>query len=329
MIDISNEEMAFMEGCGLGVESLEHICTLYDIGKLKCLQMHFENTSNINILIESTKGKYVTKFFHIEPERYLDIINYMESIQRHKVPVILPLRNLNGDYLANINGYKVHLAPYIISFPFKCTRKHMLSSGEILKRLHTAVDDDFRISEPAASVYPSLKVFDESKVRMAALKSSIINQHIPLIESLYERIVNRWEALAGELPLTVIHGDWRVENQLFSEAGDIAAIIDFDFVQRRERLFDIAYALFNFSEFWSSSIISSFFQGYGPLTEHETEILNLAVARVSFFFLCTASFSKNAVMRLIQQLEKQLPIIEYVLSDSGKASLINLCKAEK
>jgi Ser/Thr protein kinase RdoA (MazF antagonist) len=205
----------------------------------------------------------------------------------------------------------------------------MLSSGHTLKRIHTALNDDFNISEPAASVYPSTSVFNESIIRIEALRGSITNQQISLINSLYTRIVDKWEERARGLPLTIIHGDWKTKNQMFTGDGDVCAVLDFDFIQRKERLFDIAYAIYNLLEYWNYPIMNSFIEGYGPLTEHEVEILYLAVARISFFFLCTASFSKNAILRINQQLVRQVPIIESVLSNSGRAIFAELCNVHK
>jgi Ser/Thr protein kinase RdoA (MazF antagonist) len=46
----------------------------------------------------------------------------------------------------------------------------------------------------------------------------------------------------GELPVSVIHGDYRAQNLLF-RGSEVAAVLDLDGVRPAERLFDLAYAL--------------------------------------------------------------------------------------
>ena len=42
----------------------------------------------------------------------------------------------------------------------------------------------------------------------------------------------------------MVHGDFHFWNLLY-RADQIAAVVDYDFVQERERIFDVAYALQN------------------------------------------------------------------------------------
>lgn len=50
--------------------------------------------------------------------------------------------------------------------------------------------------------------------------------------------------IIGNLPWMTIHGDFHFWNVLY-RADQIAAVVDYDFVQERERIFDIAYAMQN------------------------------------------------------------------------------------
>ena len=53
--------------------------------------------------------------------------------------------------------------------------------------------------------------------------------------------------IIGNLPWMTVHGDFHFWNVLY-RADQIAAVVDYDFVQERERIFDIAYALQNVVE---------------------------------------------------------------------------------
>ena len=41
----------------------------------------------------------------------------------------------------------------------------------------------------------------------------------------------------------MIRGDWHPWNQLYSNDGTVKCIMDFDFIQRAERVHDVVYAL--------------------------------------------------------------------------------------
>ncbi len=57
-----------------------------------------------------------------------------------------------------------------------------------------------------------------------------------------EPLMNEYARIIGSLPWTIIHGDYHFWNVLY-RADHIEAVVDFDFAQERERLFDIAYSL--------------------------------------------------------------------------------------
>lgn len=51
-----------------------------------------------------------------------------------------------------------------------------------------------------------------------------------------------YERTVGGLPWMMVHGDYHFWNILY-RADQIVAVVDYDFVQERERLFDLAYAM--------------------------------------------------------------------------------------
>ncbi len=53
-----------------------------------------------------------------------------------------------------------------------------------------------------------------------------------------------YSRLIGNLPWMTVHGDFHFWNVLY-RSDEIAAVVDFDFIQERERIFDIAYAMQN------------------------------------------------------------------------------------
>jgi Ser/Thr protein kinase RdoA (MazF antagonist) len=59
-----------------------------------------------------------------------------------------------------------------------------------------------------------------------------------------EPMLRDYPRIIGSMPWMTVHGDFHFWNVLY-RADQIAAVVDYDFVQERERIFDIAYALQN------------------------------------------------------------------------------------
>ncbi len=55
-------------------------------------------------------------------------------------------------------------------------------------------------------------------------------------------LLRDYERTIGALPWMLVHGDYHFWNLLY-RADQIAAVVDYDFMQERERLFDLAYAM--------------------------------------------------------------------------------------
>ena len=73
-----------------------------------------------------------------------------------------------------------------------------------------------------------------------AAAAGIVRQARELVEPL----LKDYHRHVGRLPWMTVHGDYHFWNVLY-RGDEIAAVVDFDFIQERERLFDIAYALQN------------------------------------------------------------------------------------
>jgi Ser/Thr protein kinase RdoA (MazF antagonist) len=273
---------------------------------------------------------YVAKFIHADIPRINAIIKTLKILQANDVPVLIPLQAVDKNYFVGHKGYQVQLTPYIQAQPFSFDSSQMLSSGATLKKFHKALKNYNEISNPTASIYPSTDILRTGLHRLRDLEKKIPLETISHIHHLYEKIIIPWENISKRLPQTVIHGDWNERNMLFNSNGNVECIFDFDYIQRKERLFDVAFALWNFFIHPSfHSLAEPFMRGYGHLWEQEQHILHHAVARVSFFFICTASLSQHPVHEVNHLLHEQLPFIEYILSKQGKKRILELCNAYK
>lgn len=128
-----------------------------------------------------------------------------------------------------------------------------------------------------------------------------------------EPLLGDYARIIGNLPWVTVHGDYHFWNVLY-RADQIAAVVDFDFVQERERLFDIAYALQsvilhlrhvhgpNLRSFgdlaWSNARIWLDFYdeaAHQPLTTAERAWMPLEVLRIYLVSIATSTMQEDPV----------------------------------
>ncbi len=135
---------------------------------------------------------------------------------------------------------------------------------------------------------------------------------LPLVDGYNQRI--------GQLPWLTVHGDYHFWNILYRGDG-IAGVVDYDFLQERERLFDIAYALQSAITYLSATHqrqltdygqlawhhIQSWVEYYNdtthlPLTAEERAWLPSELLRIFLVSICTTLMQPDPVDALIAQM---------------------------
>jgi homoserine kinase type II len=115
-------------------------------------------------------------------------------------------------------------------------------AGQALARLHAAGRDfpDHR---------PGRYEPDEIQRRFDRIAAGAAGD--PALEAAVETLGPRLAALAGErradLPLGLIHGDLFIDNVLFSDAGDLVALLDFEQASWGRLAYDVAVSLLAFA----------------------------------------------------------------------------------
>lgn len=84
------------------------------------------------------------------------------------------------------------------------------------------------------NLHHAMKGAEEAELAAQHVLSQARDLLVPLLDD-YERVL-------GNLPWNFVHGDFHFWNLLY-RSDDIVGVVDFDFLQERERIFDIAYAI--------------------------------------------------------------------------------------
>lgn len=311
------------------LEQVIEICNQYGIGNLISIMEVFENTANVNMKILTCTGTYVIRIFSADLQRANFILSILRTLESNDIPVLLPLKNNAGEHFIKFGSKSLQLTRFKHGKTFSFNIKQAWSSGKTLYKFHNALSNITGPIIPKASLYPSINIIRDGISKMEKIRDITTNDKIDLVISLYDEIIGKWELKSSQLPKTIIHGDWHQGNQLYSESGNVCCIMDFDFITRAERIFDIAYSLWHFRIYKENiSMAKAFMEGYGysKLTEEEIKILPLEIARINYFFICTSTLSLNPEYELNNQFNQQFPFINWALSTDGENTINYLCQ---
>ncbi len=156
--------------------------------------------------------------------------------------IVAPLRDHDGRTVAIApGGGLAAVFPYVAGVTGRRDPATAGAAARVLARFHRAVHDF-----PSAGTVPRRGIVDrlaasrERFVRFAA--DSLVGRALDwdaLIAATAAAAV-RAERLARDLDRTIVHGDVNPGNVVSGDAGEVRALIDFDFVHRAERVYDLA-----------------------------------------------------------------------------------------
>lgn len=156
------------------------------------------------------------------------------------------------------------------------------------------------------------------KQGLARLTRYGLTSQYEVVVRLYTRIVRLWRKVRPNLPTTIIHGDWHFWNQLYAPNGEVRCVLDFDFMQRGERLLDVGKALWQLlSKSNTRHSARYFLTGYGQLTAQEYRALPITVAVASLYELCTTPLMKEPIKAFRYAFRHQVPFLRWLLSRNG------------
>lgn len=313
-------------GQALSLFQISHICTSYNIGGLINVLKQRKDTANINISIITETGKYVIKLFTCNSDRFDFVTDTLCRLQLEQLPVLVPLRNNEGKYGVEVYPWMLQITKFVYGYPFMYSLKQTMNSGKMLRRFHDALTDSNSFVSPIASLYPTTDILVDAIGRLEEMEDEFSAQQLDSITCLYDDIIGKWETTCPQLPQTIIHGDWHQNNLIFNMDEDVCSIMDFDFMTRAERIFDIAYALWRLRlSNKETGLPRAFMKGYGALTDEEIEMLPLEICRIVYYYICSSTLSQNPKYELTNHLKTHYPFLKWVMSEDGRNVVRDLC----
>ncbi|MBT2725605.1 phosphotransferase [Bacillus sp. ISL-75] len=305
------------------MEEIQWVCRQHHLGEITRIIGVLEGGTNLPILVETEKGKYVLRYLtHSAPKGRINFIeDILLCLKDASIPVVNAIKNESGDYYSFIHNRMIQVYPFIEGSRFKFEPEHIKSNARMLNMFHTALNSYKQGPLPDESNCPTEENLKKRLNRLYQNKESISKSSLSKIESLYSTIIELWKkADKNNLLETIIHDDWHPWNLIYSEDGSVSCILDFDLVRPGKRIYDVAYCIY-----WiymlspnkmSQTYSKMFIEGYEGLTPEEKNILTLVLAKIALFF----------IIEFVSDIEKQLkvnePLIEFFLSQEGKEFLL-------
>jgi homoserine kinase type II len=238
------------------------------------------------------------------------------------MPVPEPLVGTEGYSILRLSGRLVEVDPLVEHDAMADTWERYSAAFFLLARLHDTLTDvvPATLAPPRVSNYgtpPQLRCWTEKTRAMIELDAgepdaaealALTGQAQDLL-----RVIDSWwrEAKAG-LPRQPIHGDYGGGNVLF-RGQEIVAVLDFDFLGVRERVYELAYTTFWMLRRlmpdaspaaypWSAvrDLLGVYQQATQfPITSAEWEALPLEMARVPLYWVAEAGFTDDPVQSVL------------------------------
>jgi Ser/Thr protein kinase RdoA (MazF antagonist) len=303
------------------VQELKRVCKEFRIGALQEVEdLLGGGYVNANLKIRTSKGKFVFRIFlkDVEKERLQYAYSIVSKLSKEGVPALLPLLNTGGLSYTRYKEFVVQITPFVEAAPFKWLPSQAYNSGKMLCRMHRTL---FAVEESPTStgIYQYYQLAPLSIRERLKEEGHILPSHEGSTIDDFYRILNKHVIETSILPKTIIHGDWNPWNQLFKENHEVHCFMDFDTLQRGERVFDVAYALYFFLiQQRNEEVARTFLKGYGCLTDQEINVLPFLIARIGMYFGILVEHGDFQFARNLDQLK-------WVISEQGRNTVQGFC----
>ncbi len=285
-------------------DDLEQFLAGYDAGELLSYKGIAEGVENTNYILHTTKGPFILTLYERRVARgdLPFFLGLMEHLAARGVSCPTPVRNSQGEYLAELAGRAAALVTFLEGFwPRRPQVAHCLEVGRALAQLHLA-GQGFALSRPnalgPAGWRPLYERFAKQADKVAKGLGAVIEDELALHEKSWPRA----------LPQGIIHADLFPDNVFFI-GEKLSGLIDFYFACNDSLAYDVAICLnaWCFEQDFSFNVTKgrALLKGYRevrPLKPEERDALPVLARGAALRFLLTRSHDwlntpKNAIVK--------------------------------
>ncbi len=317
----------------LSLSQLQKLADDFDLGRIVQMDIPTSTQCNTTEPFKTGRGTFLLRARHGEEyvERLTFLHEMIDALVAGGFPCPPVVRANSGKSWTVWGERLVEVHRFIPHDPgAHRDMSRMLAAASVLGDLHRALS----AAKHHRQVVPPEMRNDLSPKQAWVLlqnltaKVELVKESLPMAQEAVEAahciaaslapLLKDYERVTGSLPWMLVHGDYHFWNILY-KSDTIVSVVDFDFIQERERLFDVAYAmqsLISYLSYTNLRKITDFAQlnwesarlwvdlydasAPLPLTETERQRLPAEIMRIYFVNLITTATQTDPVETLFR-----------------------------
>jgi homoserine kinase type II len=234
---------------------LEQTAAAFGLGSIQAAR-DLGGTYNLNLRLYTAGGSFVLRVHRpwVTPERVAVLQSVKQRLAAAGFPVSVPLTTSEGEPALRWGNRLVEVEPFVAHDTVADSWDRYPLAFTALARLHDALAaavDTESFVPPRVSNYGSptglLAWVGQTEARIRAHPPGNATaralQVCAASNEVLGKLADWWPRAAPGLPVQPIHGDYGGGNVLFRRGRGVA-VVDFDFLAIRERVYDLAYCLY-------------------------------------------------------------------------------------
>jgi homoserine kinase type II len=260
-MDVASGDLPELQASELGPRAgpddalLDEAAAAFGLGPIQAAR-DLGGTYNLNLRLYTVGGQFVLRVHRpwVTAERVAVLQAAKHRLAAAGFPVSVPLATTEGEPALRWGNRLVEVEPFVAHDNVADSWDRYPPAFAVLGRLHdglTAAVDPRTFVPPRVSNYGSptslLAWVGQTEARIRANPPGNATgralQVCATANEVLGKLADWWPRAAPGLPVQPIHGDYGGGNVLFRR-GRVAAVVDFDFLAMRERVYDLAYCLY-------------------------------------------------------------------------------------
>jgi homoserine kinase type II len=223
-------------------EDFQQILAEYDLGEFKDSSPFKTGAVQTNILLETSKGKAVFRYYESRSENYARFeMNVLAYLTQHDYPCPAPIKNVWGEYVGELHGKPFGLLEFLEG-EHGDSEDNGKQIAETLGNLHALTLGYKPDYAEARDTYDPTSCWNNALTNSKKMTSeSEADKRLSWLRSELDKL-----EFPDTLPKGVCHCDTHPSNFLYKE-DKLVAVLDFDDAAYVYLLYDIANMLF----FWA------------------------------------------------------------------------------
>ncbi len=272
----------------------------------------------LNLWLDVQEGPLVARVYRpwVTAARLLATQTIKEELHAAGIPMSLPIATMAGYTMMSYSSRLIEVEPFIAHDGCADSWERYHAAFALLGRFHRATTriDATALPPRVQNDAPLLTLlqwiaYTEQRLQHEAAQSDLLAICHDATD-LLQQIHRKRKMVSGRIIETLTHGDFGGDNLLFT--GDTpVALLDFDFLAVRDRVFDLAYTLFWMFErlegqhepatrSWQriAEMIKQYESCCAPLSDAEQQRLPLEMARVPLYWIGEAGMLSNPAKQI-------------------------------